>query len=132
MGHYSDERGSNSNRGSQSALLAVPSQRTKWPKGKDFLFSAWAFVIGKNRHNKSSFVIVLLFVYTLMPEAAPHASSPSPSCAISFENLFTFVPLDSTVDGPFPGLIINLFFLERNYPAGSFFSQYIFLKLKKI
>ena len=72
MGHYSDERGSNSNRGSQSALLAVPSQRTKWPKGKDFLFSAWAFVIGKNRHNKSSFVIVLLFVYTLKCQKLHH------------------------------------------------------------
>ena len=46
--NYSDERGSNSNRGSQSALLSVPSQRHKWPKGKDFLFSTWAFVIGKN------------------------------------------------------------------------------------
>jgi len=46
MAGYTDERGSNSNRGSQSALLSVPSQRHKWPKGKDFLFSTWAFVIG--------------------------------------------------------------------------------------
>jgi len=45
MGQYSDERGS-SNRGSQAALLSVPSQRHKWAKGKDFLFTTWAFVIG--------------------------------------------------------------------------------------
>ena len=34
--------------GSQSALLSVKRERHKWPKGKDFLFSTWAFVIGKN------------------------------------------------------------------------------------
>ena len=42
-----------SNRRSQSALLAVNKNmgggngRRKWPKGKDFLFATWAFVIGK-------------------------------------------------------------------------------------
>ena len=39
--------GSGSQRGSQSALLSVKKERHKWPKGKDFLFSTWAFVIGK-------------------------------------------------------------------------------------
>ena len=34
--------------GSQSALLSVRKERHKWPKGKDFLFSTWAFVIGKS------------------------------------------------------------------------------------
>merc|ERR1711953_982961 len=34
-----------SQRGSQSALLSgVKKERHKWPKGKDFLFSTWAFV----------------------------------------------------------------------------------------
>ena len=42
-----------SNCRSQSALLAVNKSigggnaRRKWPKGKDFLFATWAFVIGK-------------------------------------------------------------------------------------
>ena len=35
--------------GSQSALLSVKRERHKWPKGKDFLFSTWAFVIGKKK-----------------------------------------------------------------------------------
>jgi len=36
--------------GSQSALLSaggVKTKRQRWPKGKDFLFSTWAFVVGK-------------------------------------------------------------------------------------
>jgi hypothetical protein len=35
--------------GSQSALLSSGSRsrRTLWPKGKDFLFSTWAFVVGQ-------------------------------------------------------------------------------------
>ena len=40
-----------SQRGSQAALLAVTNERHKWPKGKDFLFSTWAFVVGKTRLN---------------------------------------------------------------------------------
>ena len=36
-----------SQRGSQAALLAVNNDRHRWPKGKDFLFSTWAFVVGK-------------------------------------------------------------------------------------
>ena len=36
--------------GSQSALLSSGSRsrRSFWPKGKDFLFSTWAFVVGKS------------------------------------------------------------------------------------
>jgi hypothetical protein len=45
--------GSNSSggRGSQSALLTVRSEKKagRWPKGKDFLFATWAFVIGEYR-----------------------------------------------------------------------------------
>ena len=37
-----------SQRGSQAALLAVSNERHRWPKGKDFLFSTWAFVVGKS------------------------------------------------------------------------------------
>ena len=36
-----------SQRGSQAALLSVNNERHRWPKGKDFLFSTWAFVVGK-------------------------------------------------------------------------------------
>ena len=43
--------------GSQSALLSVKRERHKWPKGKDFLFSTWAFVIGKRQN--ISFLIIL-------------------------------------------------------------------------
>jgi len=36
--------------GSQSALLNSNRRlRQQWPKGKDFLFSSWAFVVGNNR-----------------------------------------------------------------------------------
>ena len=47
-----------SQRGSQSALLSVKSERHKWPKGKDFLFSTWAFVIGKHNYYLSERIIV--------------------------------------------------------------------------
>ena len=46
-GDVNHSSGSGSQRGSQSALLSVKKERHKWPKGKDFLFSTWAFVIGK-------------------------------------------------------------------------------------
>ena len=45
-----------SQRGSQAALLAVSNERHRWPKGKDFLFSTWAFVVGK-----SDFIFYFLF-----------------------------------------------------------------------
>ena len=45
-----------SQRGSQAALLAVSNERHRWPKGKDFLFSTWAFVVGK-----SDLIIYFLF-----------------------------------------------------------------------
>jgi hypothetical protein len=45
-GDVNASNGSGSQRGSQSALLSVRKERHKWPKGKDFLFSTWAFVIG--------------------------------------------------------------------------------------
>ena len=46
-GDVNHSSGSGSQRGSQSALLSVKKERHKWPKGKDFLFSTWAFVIGE-------------------------------------------------------------------------------------
>ena len=56
-GDVNHSSGSGSQRGSQSALLSVKKERHKWPKGKDFLFSTWAFVIGK----LTCFCLVFLF-----------------------------------------------------------------------
>ena len=50
---------------SQSALLAVNKNigggigggRRKWPKGKDFLFATWAFVIGKEGKTKEGIAV---------------------------------------------------------------------------
>ena len=46
--------------GSQSALLSVKRERHKWPKGKDFLFSTWAFVIGKRQKFSSYYYLYVL------------------------------------------------------------------------
>ena len=49
-----------SQRGSQAALLAVSNERHRWPKGKDFLFSTWAFVVGKS--DLYSILYLMLFL----------------------------------------------------------------------
>ena len=47
--------GSSQGRGSQSALLSIRKHdKTKWPRGKDFLFSTWAFVIGKSNKSENT------------------------------------------------------------------------------
>ena len=48
---YNNSDRDSSQRGSQAALLAVNNERHRWPKGKDFLFSTWAFVVGKKFYN---------------------------------------------------------------------------------
>ena len=49
-------------RGSQAALLSVTNERHRWPKGKDFLFSTWAFVVGK----RIAMIILLFNVITII------------------------------------------------------------------
>merc|ERR1712079_983064 len=62
--------------GSQSALLSVKRERHKWPKGKDFLFSTWAFVIGAHtlwelpvltmRFGGVVFILIYLIIFLLI------------------------------------------------------------------
>ena len=55
-----------SQRGSQAALLAVTNERHRWPKGKDFLFSTWAFVVGKNNLTYHYFISIQLTVWLIL------------------------------------------------------------------
>jgi len=75
-GDVNHSSGSGSQRGSQSALLSVKKERHKWPKGKDFLFSTWAFVIGAHtlwelpvltmRFGGVVFILIYLVMFLLL------------------------------------------------------------------